>query len=186
MDLNDFLEKAEQVEEINVIDELKNELLYRVHVSSNHETIKKHTQNIINTILPNIEDCYYIEHENSQYICKKAEIDEFVAHMQKATEYNEMYESAKKFKTLFKCSVVKCISDNKITNIRLEWRNWHETCALQKIIRNALRSKHIKASGRYSFYVSISSDECDDHERCKLYCKEQTRIHKIDKIFGLD
>ena len=182
MKMQEFLAKADEVKEIIVVDEFKNGMIYHVLARSQHKNVESHVQGIIEKILPTIEDYYY----TGVYMVNKEIVDNVVQVIKNSTDYAEMQESLLNFKDMLKCGVHVKKKDNKIVNVCLSWGNWHETCALRNLLKQECEKHGIKILGSYEFTLYIKSEDCDDKERCKLFCEEQTRMRKIDRIFGLD
>ena len=180
--MQEFMEKADEVKEIRVIDEFKNGMIYRVSVHSKHKNVESHVQGIIDKIVPTIEDYYH----TGMYMINKEVVDNVVQVIKNSTDYTEMQENLLPFKDMLKCDIVANKKNNKIVNVCLSWGNWHETCALRNLLKQECEKHDIKILGLYEFTLYIKSEDCDDKERCKLFCEEQTRMRKIDRIFGLD
>ena len=186
MKMEEFIEKANEVKEINIIDEFKNGMIYRVFASSIHENVKNHAENIIDKVIPTIEDCYHIRYKGYLYVINKEVVDNIIHNIKTATDYTEMQKSLLNFEDMLKCGVYVTKKDNKIVNVHLSWRKWHETCALRNVLKRECEKSNIKILDSYEFNLYIKSEDCDDKERCKLFCEEQTKMRKMDRIFGLD
>ena len=186
MEIKEFIEKANEVKEINIVDEFKNGMIYRVYAQSQHENVKSHAQSIINKVVPTIEDCYHIRYEGNLYMVNKEVVDNVVQTIETATDYEEMRKSLLNFKNMLKCGVYFSKKENKIVNVFLSWRNWHDTCALRNVLKQECEKHNIRILNSYDFDLYIKSEDCDDKERCKLFCEEQTKMRKMDRIFGLD
>ena len=180
--MQEFLTKADEVKEIRVIDEFKNGMIYRIFVHSQHKNVESHVQGIIEKVVPTIEDYYY----TGMYMINKEVVDNVVQVIKNSTDYAEMQENLLPFKDMLKCGIIANKKNNKIVNVCLRWGNWHETCALRNLLKQKCEKHDIKILNSYEFTLYIKSEDCDDKERCKLFCEEQTRMRKIDRIFGLD
>lgn len=182
MKMQEFLAKANEVKEIIVVDEFKNGMIYHVLVRSQHKNVERHVRDIIYEILPTIEDYYY----TGIYMINKEVVDNVVQVIKHSTDYAEMQENLLNFKDMLKCGIYANTKDNKIVNICLSWRNMPDACSLRNLLKQECEKHGIKIMGSYEFTLYIKSEDCDDKERCKLFCEEQTRMRKIDRIFGLD
>ena len=182
MKMKEFMEKADEVEEIRVIDEFKNGMIYRFFIHSKHKNVENHVRDIVYEVLPTIEDYYH----TGVYMINKEVVDNVVQVIKNSTDYEEMQENLLPFKDMLKCGIVANKKNNKIVNVCLSWRNWNETCALRNLLKEECEKQNIKILSSYEFNLYIKSEDCDDKERCKLFCEEQTRMRKIDRIFGLD
>lgn len=186
MKMEEFIEKANEVKEINIIDEFKNGMIYRVFARSNHKNVKNHAESIIEKIVPTIEDCYHIRYKGNLYVVNKEVVDNIIHSIKTATDYTEMRKSLLNFADMLKCGVYVSEKNNKIVNVHLRWSHWYETCALRNVLKRECEKSNIKIFGSYEFNLYIKSEDCDDKERCKLFCEEQTKIRKMDRIFELD
>ena len=86
MEIKEFIEKADEVKEINIFDEFKNGMIYRVYAQSQHENVKNHAQSIIDKVIPTIEDCYHIRYEGNLYVVNKEVVDNVVQTIETATD----------------------------------------------------------------------------------------------------
>ena len=186
MKIQEFLAKADEVKEINVVDHFDNGMIYSIWATSQHENVKNHAQGIIEKIVPTIEDYYHIEYSDNLYMVNKGVVDNVVQVVKTATDYAEMRENLLNFEDTLKCCVYATEKDNKIVNVKLSWRNWNSARALRNVLKRECEKNNIKILDSYEFTLYIKSEDCDDKERCKLFCEEQTRMRKIDRIFGLD
>ena len=186
MEIKEFIEKANEVKEIKIFDEFKNGMIYHVYAQSQHENVKNHAQSIIDKVIPTIEDCYHIRYQGHLYVVNKTIVDNIIQTIETATDYEEMQKSLLNFQDMLKCGVYASYEDNKIVNVYLSWGNWYYTCALRNVLKKECEKHNIKILGSYEFNLYIKSEDCDDKERCKLFCEEQTKMRKMDRIFGLD
>lgn len=186
MKIQEFLAKADEVKEINVVDHFDNGMIYSVWATSQHENVKNHAQGIIEKIVPTIEECYHIRYADNLYMVNKEVVDNVVQVIKNSTDYAEMRENLLNFEDMLRCGIYTTKEDNKIVNVYLSWTNWNSTCALRNVLKRELKKHDIKTLLSYEFTLYIKSEDCDDKERCKLFCEEQTRMRKMDRIFGLD
>ena len=185
MKMQEFMEKADEVKEININDPFENGMIYHIYAKSQHENVKNHAQSIIDKIAPTIEDYYHIEC-GPLFMVNKEIIDNIVQVIKNSTDYAEMQENLLNFKDMLKCGVFTTERNNKIDNVYLWWSNWRPAWALRNVLKRECEKYDIKILGSYKFLLYIKSEDCDDKERCKLFCEEQTRMRKMDRIFGLD
>ena len=187
MKLKDFQMKAEEIDEIKVVDFWQDNIMYKIYAASAYNNVKQHAQKIINQIIPTIEDCYYIKTNNRHYVVKKEIVDCFVNCIKKATNYQEMQKSLCTFQDTFHFNVEARTLDHRIVHIALNFqREWEEYIALRNILKGVCQQNNIEILKSYNFILCIVSADCDDQERCQLFCKEQTKMRKMDRVFGLD
>lgn len=187
MKLKDFQMKAEEIDEIKVVDFWADNIMYKIYAASSHDNVKQHAQSIIDKIVPTIEDCYYIKTNNRHYVVKKEIVDCFVNCIKKATNYQEMQKSLCTFQDTFHFNAEARTLDHRIVHISLNFqRKWEEYIALRNILKGVCQQNNIEILDSYDFILRIVSADCDDKEKCRIFCQEQTKIRKMDRIFELD
>lgn len=187
MKLKDFQMKAEEIDEIKVVDFWADNIMYKIYAASSHDNVKQHAQSIIDKIVPTIKDCYHIKTNNRHYVVKKEIVDCFVNCIKKATNYQEMQKSLWTFQDTFHFNAEARILDHRIVHISLNFqRKWEEYIALRNILKGVCQQNNIEILDSYDFILRIVSADCDDKEECRIFCQEQIKIRKMDRIFELD
>lgn len=187
MKMEEFIEKAQAIDEICIRDVFGNNVLFEIYAKSTYKKVEAHAKTVIEKVLPSIDDIYAIEYKDNIYVARKEEVHKAIKVIQEAESYTQMASKLNNLSATFQYHEVRSeAKDHKIQYIRLSWGNWASHCAMCCILHMIAKEHHIQVNMPYDFVLIIKKEECDDQERCQLFCKEQTKMRKMDRVFGLD